>query len=472
MGFGLLIAGFILLANPVIHVVDLFPDAIGFLLIYAGLTKLSFFIGEIEQARRQYFKLAVLEVAKFFSIAFIPYTSNSALVLMAFVYGVLELLLFIPALNHTFEGLSFSGLRYNGRAIYDKVTLRCWATERYEKKGMEKQRLTYKKRPVERQTLVKNTILAFYIFRVIATLAPELTELQLYDNLGSVHQLQYSYAHYKPYLYVIFSVAVLIWGLVMILRSASFFGKIRRDEKYISTLKEKYETDILPKTNLFTALRVKRALIVFIISVLASFILPADGVNLLIGLIPSVLLMIAALILKRNDKRMLTLVPVCILRSVLSIVNLLCQIRFFYVNEYTIEAVALVEKANAQYGNITLWATVEYLVALLSVLIFLVLLASIVKQNLSDFGIRHESAQYSKLQHDGEVFAQIKNKLLWCAVLAAAHYIGTVAYHYFLPTVNVISAISPFITLVYAAYVIHTVRFAFDEIYTKEIEYS
>ncbi len=471
MGFGLLIAGFILLANPVIHVVDLFPDSIGFFLIYAGLSKMSFFIGEIEQARSQFFKLAWLQVAKFFSIAFIPYTSKSALVLMAFVYGVLELLLFIPALNRTFEGLSFSGLWYNGTAIYDKVSARRWALDEYEKNGVVKNRLSFKKRSVERQTLVKNTILAFYIFRVIATLVPELTELQLYDNLGSVHQLQHSYAYYKPYLYILFSVAVLIWGVVMIVRTSSFFGKIKGDGKYVSSLKEKLEKDILPKTNLFTAIRVKRGLIVFVISVLTSFLLPADGVNLLIGLVSSSLLLIAALILRRYDKRMLALVPVCALRGGLSIVNLLYQIRFFYVNEYTIEAVGLVEKAYDQYACITGWATAEYAVALVSVLLFIAILTHIVKQNLAVFGIRNESAQYSKLQHDGEVLSQIKKKFLLCAVWAAAHYACTIAYHYLLPTVNVISVVSPTITLVYAAYVIHTVLFAFDEIYSKEIEY-
>ena len=78
MGFGLLIAGFILLANPVIHVVDIIPDAIGFFLIMAGLTKLSYIVGKIQIARDWFFKLAILEVAKFFSIAFIPYTSGSA----------------------------------------------------------------------------------------------------------------------------------------------------------------------------------------------------------------------------------------------------------------------------------------------------------------------------------------------------------------------------------------------------------
>ena len=64
MGFGLLIAGFVLLSNPVIMLPifgDILPDAVGFFLIAAGLTKLSAFIGKISEARDGFIKLAFTE---------------------------------------------------------------------------------------------------------------------------------------------------------------------------------------------------------------------------------------------------------------------------------------------------------------------------------------------------------------------------------------------------------------------------
>ena len=114
MGIGLVLAGLILLFNPVIIVVDVIPDAVGFFLIAAGLTKMSCFIGKIEEARQTFLKLAFVEVAKLFSIVILPYASGSADVLLAFVFGLIEGFLFVPAVRNLFEGLSFAALWYGG----------------------------------------------------------------------------------------------------------------------------------------------------------------------------------------------------------------------------------------------------------------------------------------------------------------------------------------------------------------------
>ena len=60
MGIGLVMAGLILLFNPVVIVVDIIPDAVGFFLIVAGLTKMSCFIGKIEEARQTFLKQFII----------------------------------------------------------------------------------------------------------------------------------------------------------------------------------------------------------------------------------------------------------------------------------------------------------------------------------------------------------------------------------------------------------------------------
>ena len=190
MGFGLVIAGFTLLFNPVIHVVDLIPDALGFLLIVIGLTKMSFFIGKIEQARSLFIKLALLEAAKCFMILTVPYASGSDIVLQTFVFGLAEALMFVPAINYLFEGLSFAGLWYGATAMYEKkvfnrplakliVRISAWEPaakliERITGKKYKKRTYVHK---IEWITYVRDQILFFYVFRVCATLVPELTEL-------------------------------------------------------------------------------------------------------------------------------------------------------------------------------------------------------------------------------------------------------------------------------------------------------
>ena len=81
MGFGLMTAGFILLFNPVIMFPvfgDILPDAVGFFLIAAGLTRLSSFIGKLAEARDGFLKLAFLEMGKFVAMLALVRASGTA----------------------------------------------------------------------------------------------------------------------------------------------------------------------------------------------------------------------------------------------------------------------------------------------------------------------------------------------------------------------------------------------------------
>ena len=90
MGFGYFIAGFLLLANPIVHVVDILPDFLGFLLICKGLSKLSYLHSGFSSARELFFRLALVELVRIACLGFIPYTAGSALTLFAFVFGVVD----------------------------------------------------------------------------------------------------------------------------------------------------------------------------------------------------------------------------------------------------------------------------------------------------------------------------------------------------------------------------------------------
>ena len=52
MRIGLILVGFLFLANPVIHVLDVFPDAIGYLLLMAGISKPALFVEHLEEAKK------------------------------------------------------------------------------------------------------------------------------------------------------------------------------------------------------------------------------------------------------------------------------------------------------------------------------------------------------------------------------------------------------------------------------------
>ncbi len=224
MGIGLVIAGLIMLFNPVVIVVDVIPDAVGFFLITAGLTKMSCFIGKIEEARQTFLKLAFVEVVKLFSIVILPYASGSADVLLAFVFGLIEGFLFVPAVSNLFEGLSFAALWYGGTAVYAKrETVRGGKT-----------------RTVETAAATKRYLIFFYLFRIAATLIPELTELQMYDNIGTVDARIVRMTTFKPLLYILFGTVTMIFAVIYIVKVVRFFGPVRRDKPFLEALTRKY----------------------------------------------------------------------------------------------------------------------------------------------------------------------------------------------------------------------------------------
>ncbi len=449
MSFGCLIAGFILLFNPVVHVVDILPDAIGFFLIAAALTKTSYYLGYMEKARELFIKLALVECVKFFSIVFIPNTSGTVKVLLAFVFGVAELLLFIPAVNSFFDGLGMVGMLYDGGdSIY---------RERYNGKK-QRDALSY----------TKNGILFFYVFRVCATLLPELTELEMYDYLGEVKAIQNSLVYYKPAIYVILWIFTIIFGIKYIVRIVGYFGGLARDKALVSALDEKFTKDVLPRKTLFIAKNMKNALFIFAFSAGFDFLLSFDGVNVFVGVISSALLIVASVIVKKYISGAVCVIPVTAVRAALSIVNFVLQIRYFA--EYEVEAVNWISTAYDQYYFMSTLIAIEKIIALVSVILFIIYVMKAVKYHLELFGVKTDTAQYSKKNRDLETYNAVGGKLLLASILAVINYTVEASHAYLAVDMTLATMIVSAVTIIYVAYLVYTVNVIDDMIYSKEIE--
>jgi len=461
MGFGLITAGFILLFNPVFYVIDIIPDAIGFFLIAAGLAKLSCFVEKIAQARSLLLKLAYVEIAKFFSILLIPYNGGSDKILYTFVFTIVELLMFIPAMNWLFEGLSYTGIWYGGTALYAKHDI----VKNVKKDGKKEKQVV---RSVDAMTRTKNAILVFYIVRVALTLLPELTELQLYDYLGEVTALSRSATYYKPFLYVVCALTVIIWGIGYIRKVCTFFGSLNKDKAYMDALNRKYEFDILPRGNFFTARNMKRVLTLMLLASAASFMLVVDGVNLFVGTISAGLLIAAAVILHQYSKAALFIIPISAVRGILAAVNLVLQTRYFA--EYNAMDAKWISGATARYYKIAMLESVEYVFAMVSFLFFIAILMKVVKNHLEVTGVETDNAMYSKRNRDIEIYNVIGSKLLLTAVLTIINFIMYCAYHYLVVEMSAIGVIIIVIALIWIAYTLHTVSTIANLIYNKELE--
>ena len=125
----LLFAGLFLL-TPIFALLDVLPDAIGFLLIYLFLAKLSDLNDEISAAKRLFFDLFILGLLREILNLIVrsagewenAFEAPTLLLLLSFAWGLLQATFLIPAFRHLYRGFSTLAEICGAEAL--------WATKR------------------------------------------------------------------------------------------------------------------------------------------------------------------------------------------------------------------------------------------------------------------------------------------------------------------------------------------------------
>ena len=451
MGFVLVIAGFLLLFNPVINVFDVIPDAIGFFLIVAGLTKLSYFVDRISKARGMFLKLALVELLKIASIFTIvgDVNSGSTKVLLSFVFGIGEAVMFTLAVMWLFEGLSFSAVVYNATKVSE---------------------ITKTKRGKNNDVFLRtrNYIIFFYIFRCIATLIPELTELQMYDHIGEVHSYSVPLTYFKDDLYKLFGALVIILGIIYIVRVISYFTALKKDTQYRENFIKTYEDTRVTRPEFFLAHRMMTSLVLFTFGAVLTFTLLIDNVNILIGAISGVFFAVSALTMRKYVPKAWIILPFVGARIVFSVVSFIEQVRYF--GEYSADAVFYVDKAASMYYKMAFFGCVDMFFAAALLTVFSVILITAVRDHLKVCGVIEETAQFSKSRRDKETLQYLKRRIIPMTVFGIIYFASAAAYRYLSLDRPEWIAVFVALSFVFIAYSIHTTSSVNRELYEKEVE--
>ncbi len=455
MGFTYLLVGFLFLINPVIHVMDLLPDFVGYILIFAGLGKTALFVDHLAEARRQFARLTVVAALKSVSIVFWPMVSDSGMLLLTFVFSLFELLYFIPAVNSLMEGMQFAAMWFPGDAVYAKIV-----------KEPKPSRKPKAPKVIELGSRWKRNTFVFFFVRILCSLLPELTALQLFDYVGTVHAWDRNYSYYKPFLYVFLGLIVIIWGIVWYVRTFRYWNGIRKDTRFNENLRRKYDTDIATDEELFRCIRMKRAGWFYVAAVAASLFCIVDGVNLLIGAVSAVFTIMTAITLGKYVKMAYLSIPFAAVRAILSIWNLTRQNLYF--DDYrSPEAVEWITGAYNDYYAMAFTEAVEYIVALVGIVILLTAWMKAIRIHLEASGFQTEHAQYSKQNRDLELYNMAGSRLLLNAALAIVNFIVAAVYHYALVTIPAMGPVTIVVTLVWLAQTIFVVTLMNDSLYQK-----
>ena len=100
--WGAFAIAFVFLFNPNVAIIDPLPDLIGYLILSLALSRVAMINETLYDAKRSFERLVVLDAGKLIAIVWtfgIEAASerDTSLLLWSFVFGVLEVLLAIPA---------------------------------------------------------------------------------------------------------------------------------------------------------------------------------------------------------------------------------------------------------------------------------------------------------------------------------------------------------------------------------------
>ncbi len=292
LGLGFVIAGVFFLVSPMLSVVDVLPDFIGYALILKGVYCLADMNEQISDAARLFRRLLILSIVRlglmFFIFGMASETEQPTLrLLCAFVLAVLDIMAIIPAWRGLGNGFIYLGTRLEGRAVFDK---------RYPHSN--------KKIFENSKTLTEKTFnftVFFLITREVLSVLPEFTVLS--------HELGGADAGNRTAVYEFIglmrgmcAVLVVIIGIIWLVKFIRYILHLMGDKPFFERLTHKYETEVLTRPELFARRGVKRALIFLCIGIILTADLFLDDVCITPDLLFGLLAIIALLMLRKHIK--------------------------------------------------------------------------------------------------------------------------------------------------------------------------
>ena len=114
MGLLLIFIGFIFTLNPMLALIDIIPDFIGYGLIFLGVNKLGMISPEITDATGYFKWAAIISLARFGTMLGSGGFDETMTLCMTMVFAVLEFGVMFFALPLLSDGLSYLNIRYSG----------------------------------------------------------------------------------------------------------------------------------------------------------------------------------------------------------------------------------------------------------------------------------------------------------------------------------------------------------------------
>lgn len=308
--WGLMIASLLFFWNPNIQVVDVLPDLIGYILLITGLYCLGDLNESIGEARIRLMKMLIVEVAKgatfvaIFGGLVTPQEESTFTLLATLVFGVIELLILVPAVRMLFAGMLQLATKHGSEAVFATRPKKLPREPRRglrtpaQKKAFDKRvaRVTYRNRtlPCALEKLQRLTMV-FLFAKPLMALLPEFSAL----SGTEYNEALVNYYGFITLFRAVAVIALLPLALYWLVRTIRFALALRRDTAFTAACEQQYVHEILPNTAMFTQRNVKLALSVLGIGIILSIDFYLEYYNVIPDVLSAAFLIAGAWLLRK-----------------------------------------------------------------------------------------------------------------------------------------------------------------------------
>ncbi len=264
-GSTLMLIALLILANPNIRVLDIFPDFIAYIFIIKHISYAAPRVPYFDEAKSNFVKLAwfsAIKIPGYILLRIIrmgDLSDSDIFALFSFTFGVIEAVLLIIAINSLFRALFYLGERSEASSILSSFNI------------------SKKKKMIPDALRVLSIV--FSIYKCAMYALPEMLLLTKTVSSGEI-ATTFNVARLYPYVIVFAVITVSIFGIITALRFNKYINAIKHEGKF------KESIDALVPLDSVEALKKKlrtrdmcSVLLLFIVSSVFTLDLRFDNVN-------------------------------------------------------------------------------------------------------------------------------------------------------------------------------------------------
>jgi hypothetical protein len=466
LGIGMLITAACFLFNPNVVIIDILPDFIGYIFLISGIYQLSDINYYFEESLKLFKRMLVVSLIQFFSIflvmGILPTREiSSALMLLAFTFGALELLLLIPGFKYFFDGFIYLGSRHESKAIF-YVKPQMPKAQKESKASNKKPK--EKKPPLNATSRISLITTVFIILKPILTFAPEI--LSMFDTSIDPN-IVFNYSQFVEEFRVIAIAFLLPVGIFWLISFINYVKSIINDKPFINELTRKYEVEVLPKSYLFKQRFIKLAFIILSVAMVFNVDFYIDNASVLPDFIAPLIVLIMLGIVKKFDKA--PIISYIFTIGYMAVSAFTYCLNVYFYSEYTLTLTQISAAAYDTFMLLTASKIVDSVLFVGMILSLLPILSRIIMENTGFAPIT--AANYNAEEKVKYIHDSLKKKLTVISVLTVLAGISSICYIIFLRSFMYMWIVEFVIYVALSAYFISALNTIEEEIEYKYMLY-